>query len=103
MSRNQCDPRILGLGAGALWAGRGAKHLLRYGTTGSPIMHVSLAGLGGSALLWLATFYLLTDGPSALLSVLSMAALAGTIGFGAIVIVSTLLFVVRMLASDAGD
>jgi hypothetical protein len=94
---------LLGLGTGAFWAGLDATHLLRYGKSGSPIVHVSVAGLGGSALLWLATFYLLTDGPSALLSVLSLAALAGIIGFGAVLVISTLLFVERMLASDGGD
>lgn len=94
---------IAGLAAGAVWASLGAKHLLRYGKSGSSLALVSITGLAGSSLLWIATFYLLTDGPSSLWSALSIAALVGTLGFGTIVLLTVLLWVVRMLTADDGE
>jgi len=38
-------------GAGAIWAGSGASHLIRHGRRGASIWLISLAGLGGSVIL----------------------------------------------------
>ncbi len=85
------------LGVGTVWAGLGAKHLIRYGRRGSPLALLSLAGFGGSILLRVVTGYLLTAGPSAVLNALSAVALAGTLGFGLILVLLTLVALVKIL------
>lgn len=42
---------LTAFGAGAIWAGSGASHLVRHGKGGSSLWLVSLAGLGGSVIL----------------------------------------------------
>ena len=42
---------LTAFGAGAIWAGSGATHLIRHGRKGSSLWLVSLAGLGGSVLM----------------------------------------------------
>jgi hypothetical protein len=42
---------LTSFGAGAIWAGSGASHLIRHGRKGSSLWLVSLAGLGGSVIL----------------------------------------------------
>lgn len=41
---------LTGFGAGAVWAGTGASHLIRHGRRGSSLWLISLAGLGGSVI-----------------------------------------------------
>jgi hypothetical protein len=85
------------LGAGFLWAGMGASHLVRYGKRGSALGLVSAAGLGGSILLQLFLYSLGGFSTHPVFSALSLGAAALTGFFMASLLLVCLVTVVKWM------
>jgi hypothetical protein len=91
---------LTAFGAGAIWAGSGASHLLRHGRRGSSLWLISLAGLGGSVILNVASGILMGVWNAPILQSLNLLAMASCGLFTALLIVIGLITIVRWLLPD---
>jgi hypothetical protein len=87
-------------GAGAIWAGSGASHLIRHGRKGSSLWLISLAGLGGSVILNVLSGILAGTWNSTFLWVLNQLSMASCGLFTAALIVIGLITIVRWILPD---
>lgn len=90
------------LGLGLCWAGRGAKHLLRYGGRSSAVASVSATGLGGSILVTVGTRALLEFTAHPVLSGLNQIAMAVSGFFTAALLIQIVVMLVRWTLPGAG-
>jgi len=91
---------LTAFGAGAIWAGSGASHLIRHGRKGSPIWLVSLAGLGSSVILNVVTMILKGVWSHPILEGLNLIAMASCGLFTAALIVVGLITIVRWILAS---
>ena len=89
------------LGFGLSWAGRGAKHLLRYGNRGSAVALLSASGLGGSILVTVCTRALLEFTAHPVLSGLNQISMGASGLFTAALLIQVLVMIVRWMLPDA--
>jgi hypothetical protein len=92
---------LTAFGAGAIWAGAGASHLIRHGRRGSSLWLVSLAGLGGSVILNVVSRILMGIWTPPILEGLNLLAMASCGLFTAALIVLGLITVVRWMLADS--
>jgi len=88
---------LTAFGAGAIWAGSGASHLIRHGRKGSSLWLISLAGLGGSVILNVVSGILLGTWNHPILRGLNLFAMASCGLFTAALIVNGLITIVRWI------
>lgn len=88
---------LTAFGAGAIWAGSGASHLIRHGGKGSSLWLISLAGLGGSVILNVVSGILLGTWNLPILEGLNLLAMASCGLFTAALIVLGLITIVRWI------
>jgi len=91
---------LTAFGAGAVWAGSGASHLIRHGRRGSSLWLLSLAGLGGSVILNVASGILLGVWRFPLLEGLNLLAMASCGLFTVALIVLGLITIVRWILAS---
>ena len=91
---------LTAFGAGAIWAGSGASHLIRHGRKGSSLWLISLAGLGGSVVLNVVTGILMGAWNAPILWGLNLVAMASCGLFTAALIVIGLITLVRWMLPD---
>ena len=91
---------LTAFGAGAIWAGSGASHLIRHGRRGSSLWLVSLAGLGGSVILNVASGILLGVWGFPILEGLNRFAMASCGLFTAALIILGLIAIVRWILAS---
>ena len=84
-------------GAGAIWAGSGASHLIRHGRKGSSLWLISLAGLGGSVILNVVSSMLVRTLNHPILEGLYLLATASSGLFTAALIILGLITIVRWM------
>lgn len=89
------------IGLGLAWAGRGAKHLLKYGRRGSALGLLSATGLGGSILLTVSTRALLELTAHPLLSGLNQISMVASGLFTALVLVQVIMALVGWMIPGA--
>lgn len=95
---------LTAFGAGAVWAGAGATHLIRHGRRGSFLWLASLTGLGGSVILNVASRYLsLAWYHPVLAAVNRFAMTAGVFFTAALMVLGILALVRRMMAGSGSD
>lgn len=94
---------LTAFGAGAIWAGSGASHLIRHGRKGSALWLISLAGLGGSVILNVFTGILAGSWNSTFPWVLNQLSMASCGLFTAALIVIGLITIVRWILPDPGS
>ena len=87
-------------GAGAIWAGSGASHLIQHGRKGSSLWLFSLAGLGGSVILNVVSGILIRIWNFPILEGLNLLAMASCGLFTAALIVLGLITIVRWILPD---
>jgi hypothetical protein len=92
---------LTAFGAGAIWAGSGASHLVRHGRKGSSLWLISLAGLGGSVILNVLSGILMGTWGTTLLWGLNQLAMASCGLFTAALIILGLITIVRWILSDS--
>lgn len=90
------------IGLGLAWAGRGAKHLLKYGDFGSAVPLLSAAGLGGAILATVSTRALLELTTSPVLLGLNQIAMGASGLFTAILLIQVLVMLVRWMLPGSG-
>jgi hypothetical protein len=88
-------------GAGTIWAGSGASHLIRHGRKGSALWLISLTGLGGSVILNVLSGILMGIWNSTFLWGLNQVATASCGLFTAALIVIGLITIVRWILPDS--
>jgi hypothetical protein len=91
---------LTAFGAGAIWAGTGASHLIRHGRKGSSFWLISLAGLGGSVILNVFSTILMGVWDAPLLWILNRFAMASCGLFTGALIVLGLITIVRWMLPD---
>jgi len=91
---------LTAFGAGAIWAGSGASHLVRHGRKGSSLWLISLAGLGGSVILNVVSGILIGAWSFPILEGLNLLAMASCGLFTAALIVLGLITIVRWILPD---
>jgi hypothetical protein len=91
---------LIAFGAGSVWAGSGATHLIRHGRKGSSLWLFSLAGLGGSVILSVVSSILIGVLGHPILGTLNLFAMASCGLFTAALIVLGLITVVRWMLPD---
>ncbi len=89
------------IGLGLSWAGRGAKHLLRYGSRGSALAFLPAAGLGGAILAAVCTRALLELTANTLLSGLNQIAMSASGLFTAALLIQVLVMIFRWMLPDS--
>ncbi len=92
---------LTAFGAGAVWAGSGASHLIRHGRRGSSLWLISLAGLGGSVILNVVSGILMGVWNAPVLQGLNLVAMASCGLFTALLIVIGLITIVRWILPDS--
>ena len=88
------------IGGGAIWAGMGATHLIRFGTSWSSLTLLSLVGLGGSILVRVTTTLLLAAGSSPILSALHVGSLASSALFMVVLLTVTVVSLLRWMLPE---
>ena len=88
---------LTAFGAGSLWAGLGASHLIRHGRRGSSLWLISLAGLGGSVILNVVSTTLFGAWSHPVLAALSLFAQAACGLFTLALIVLGIITIVRWM------
>jgi len=88
---------LTAFGAGAVWAGSGASHLIRHGRKGSSFWLLSLAGLGGSVILNVVSGILMGVWDLPLLWVVNWIAMASCGLFTGALIILGLITIVRWM------
>lgn len=91
---------LTAFGAGAIWAGSGASHLIRHGRKGSSLWLVSLAGLGGSVILNVVSTVLMGTWGHPILEGLNLFAMASCGLFTAALIVIGLITIARWILAS---
>ena len=91
---------LASFGAGAIWAGLGASHLIRHGRKGSSLWLISLGGLGGSVILNVVSGILIRAWYHPILEGLNLLAQASCGLFTAALIVLGLITIVRWILPD---
>ena len=91
---------LTSFGAGAIWAGSGASHLVRHGRKGSSLWLISLAGLGGSVILNVVSGILMGTWNHPILEGLNLLAMYSCGLFTAALIVIGLITIVRWILPD---
>ena len=91
---------LTSFGAGAIWAGSGASHLIRHGRKGSSLWLISLAGLGGSVIVNVVSGMLMGTWSHPILEGLNRLAMASCGLFTAALIVLGLITIVRWILPD---
>jgi hypothetical protein len=91
---------LTAFGAGAIWAGSGASHLIRHGRKGSSLWLISLAGLGGSVILNVLTGILIRSWNAPILGGLNLIAMLSCGLFTAALIILGLITIVRWILPD---
>jgi hypothetical protein len=94
---------LTAFGAGAIWAGSGASHLIRHGKRGSSLWLISLAGLGGSVVLNVLSGLLMGAWDSTFLWGLNRLAMASGGLFTAALMVLGLITIVRWMLPGRGS
>jgi hypothetical protein len=87
-------------GAGGIWAGSGASHLIRHGRKGSPLWLISLAGLGGSVILNVVTGILMVTLNHPILEGLHLLTMASCGLFTAALVILGLIAIVCWMLPD---
>jgi hypothetical protein len=91
---------LTAFGAGGIWAGSGASHLMRHGRRGSSLWLVSLAGLGGSVIVNVVSGMIMGTWTNPILYGLNRVAMASCGFFTAALIVLGLITLVRWILPD---
>lgn len=91
---------LTAFGAGAIWAGSGASHLIRHGRKGSSLWLISLAGLGSSVIVNVVSGILLGTWNVPFLERINLLAMASCGLFTAALIVLGLITIVRWMLPD---
>ena len=91
---------LTAFGAGSIWAGSGASHLIRHGRKGSSLWLISLAGLGSSVILNVVSSILIRTWDLSTLEGLNLLAMASGGLFTAALIVFGLITIVRWMLPD---
>ena len=91
---------LTAFGAGSIWAGSGASHLVRHGRKGSSLWLISLAGLGGSVILNVVSGILVRAWSLPILGGLNLLSMASCGLFTAALIVLGLITIVRWMLPD---
>jgi len=91
---------LTAFGAGAIWAGSGASHLIRHGRKGSSLWLISLAGLGGSVILNVVSGILMVTWNLPILDGVNLLAMASCGLSTAALIVLGLITIVRWILPD---
>lgn len=92
---------LIAFGAGAIWAGSGASHLIRHGRKGSSLWLLSLVGLGGSVTLNVVSRILMGVWDSSLVWTVNRIAMASCGLFTGALIVIGLITLVRWILPDS--
>ncbi len=93
---------LTSFGAGAIWAGLGASHLIRHGKKGSSLWLISLTGLGVSVVLNVVSTALMVIWSHPFLGSVNLVAMACCGLFTAALIVLGLITIVRWILPDPG-
>lgn len=91
---------LISFGAGAVWAGTGATHLIRHGRRGSSLWLISLAGLGGSVVLNVVSGAMMGLWVHPVFGALNLFAMASCGFFTASLIILGLITIVRWMLPD---
>ena len=91
---------LIAFGAGAIWAGTGASHLIRHGRKGSSLWLISLAGLGGSVIVNVLSGILMVTWNHPILWGLNLLAMYSCGLFTVALIILGLITIVRWMLPD---